>query len=329
MKIAKFILGRLAQFAAIFLAVALITVFLSSLVPGDYFSRHLGDPTIQSETIGRWREQYGFDRPFYLQYLTWLKRAASGDLGVSLLYREPVGSLVADSLVKSLWLGIPALLLGFGLGVAAGSFHGMLKPGILKTSMDLMSSLSLCFPSLLLGLAGLLIAARTGWFPLGSMSSAGLPDAATGSWLLDRVRHLLLPVACLTVPILATVERIQFAAVQQSYNSIHLRAARARGLSRRRIVGGHIIRPALNPVLSTSGPIVAGVLSGSLVLEEIFSWPGLGHLTYVALTNRDIFLLLGCITASGTLLVLANIIAELSLFAIDPRTSPSVGEFQL
>ena len=329
MKTVASILRHLAQFAAVFLAVALVTVFLSSIIPGDYFSQHLGDPTVQSETIARWREQYGLDRPFYLQYISWLGRAARGDLGVSLLYREPVGTIVADSLLKSLWLGIPALLLGFGAGIALGTCHGMLKPGILKYFMDLMSSLSLSLPSLLLGLAGLLFAAKTGWFPLGSMSSAGMPDAPTGSWFLDRIKHLVLPVACLTVPILAAVERIHSSAVRQSCDSFQLRAAMARGLSRRRIFFGYIIRPALNPVLSTSGPIIAGVLSGSLVLEEIFAWPGIGHLTYVALMNRDIFLILGCITASGALLVAANLGAELSLFAVDPRTRPSAAAVKI
>jgi peptide/nickel transport system permease protein len=124
---------------------------------------------------------------------------------------------------------------------------------------------------------------------------------------------------------MASVERIQFAAARSSLGGLFVRSAQARGLGRARIFFQYLLRPALNPILSTSGPMIGGVLSGSLVLEIIFSWPGLGQITYDALFNRDPFLLVGCVIASGLLLSAGNLAADLALFALDPRVRQALG----
>ena len=148
---------------------------------------------------------------------------------------------------------------------------------------------------------------------------------ADGRWLLDRIHHLILPVLCLATPIFATTERIQCAAVESTILEPYLESARARGLRRGRIFLHHLLRPSLNPVVSISGPIIGSVLSGSLVLEVIFSWPGLGQVTYEALYNRDPYLLMGCVLCSGVLLVLGNQIADALLRLLDPRAGASIG----
>jgi peptide/nickel transport system permease protein len=158
------------------------------------------------------------------------------------------------------------------------------------------------------------------------MNASGLHEPGFWRWLADRIHHMILPVFCLLIPITATVERIQFAAARDSMQELFIRAARARGLGWARIFGQYLVRPALNPILSTSGPMIGGVLSGSLVLEIIFSWPGLGQVTYDALFNRDLFLLVGCVVGSGVLLVLANLAADMLLFALDPRTRQARGK---
>jgi peptide/nickel transport system permease protein len=145
---------------------------------------------------------------------------------------------------------------------------------------------------------------------------------SAGFWLsvADRLHHLFLPVACLTIPVLASVERIQYAAASGHHNEPYLRFARSRGLGSFRFFFQYILRPGLNPVLSISGPMLGGILSGSLVLEVIFAWPGLGQATYDALFNNDLFLLAGCIVGSSLLLVIGNLLADLALVILDPRT---------
>jgi peptide/nickel transport system permease protein len=314
------LLKRTTQLILLSLLVTLATFALSSCIPGDYFSKHFLDPTMGPEMIVRLRRQYGLDQPVYLQYFRWLGNLCKLDLGYSLLYQRPVFFVVADALRKTLWLGVPALTLGFGGGVVLGTLHGIHRNRMLGRFMDLMASVMLSLPSLVLGIAALLLAAQTRWFPLGSMSSTEIEQFSYWSWLIDRVHHLALPVFCLTVPILASIERIQFAATRDCVESQFLRSAQARGLSPGSIFFRHLLLPSLNPVLSTSGPILGGVLSGSLVLEVIFAWPGLGQTTYDALFNNDLFLLVGCVVASSILLVGGNLIADILVLLLDPRT---------
>ena len=136
----------------------------------------------------------------------------------------------------------------------------------------------------------------------------------------------MLPVSCLTLPILAYVEKIQCAATQDCLDEPYLRAARARGLRRHRIFFQYLLRPSLNPVVSTSGPLLGSILSGSLVLEVIFDWPGLGQVTYNALFNRDTALVVGCVVGSTILLVAGNLAADLLLLVLDPE-GPRPGRY--
>ncbi len=310
---------RLTQLLLLLVLVTAATSLLSSLIPGDYFSIHELDPAIGKETIRHLREKYGLDRPAVVQYGHWLRNLLSLDLGFSLFYQTSVSGIVFSALGKTLWLALPSLLIGFGLGVLLGTAHAALRNHPAGVLLDVMSTVFLSLPSLLLGLSALLLAERTGWFPLGSMSS--LADAETGwwTWLADRIHHMALPVACLSIPIMATVERIQHTAAQQTLSEPFLRTARARGLRPIRLFFQHLMRPSLNSVISTSGPIFGAVLSGSLVLEVIFAWPGLGRVTYDALFNRDIFLLQGSVVVSTILLVMGNMAADALLVKLDPR----------
>ena len=324
MQISGLVLKRLLQLIVISLMVAFITFWLASVIPGDFFSAHLLDPSIQRGTVEQLRHRYGLDQPFYLQFLHWMGRLLRLDLGYSLFYQRPVSSIVADALANTLWIGIPALVLGFGAGIILGAAHALFErrwPGRL---LDLFSTVALSLPSLLLGLAALLFAACTHWFPLGSMNSLAVQDAGIWRWAGDRLYHLLLPVACLTIPVMAYIERIQRAAAQGAGQELYVRGARARGLSAPRIFFYYIVRPGLNLVLSVAGPMLGGVLSGSLVLEVIFAWPGLGQITYDALFNNDLFLLAGCVMGSSLLLVAGNLLADFALMALDPRARASM-----
>lgn len=320
MRIFTAILKRVLQLAVLSLLVTSATFFLSSLIPGDFFSAQQLNTTVRRQTIEQLRHQYGLDQPHLVQYARWLSRCAHLDLGESLFYRRPVRAVVLDALTKTMWMGIPALLLGIFGGVFLGAIHAIYRDKSAGLTLELLSTVALALPTLVLGLAALLLAARTHWFPLGSMSSPTLQEPGFLAWLADRIRHLVLPVTCLTLPILAYVERIQCAATQDILKEPYVRAARARGLARHRIFLRYLLRPSLNPILSTSGPLLGSILSGSLVLEIIFAWPGLGQATYDALFNRDLPLVVGCVVGSTVLLVAGNLAADLLLLFLDPRT---------
>lgn len=307
------------QLVLLLVLVTAATSLLSSLIPGDYFSVHELDPAIGRETVRHLREKYGLDRPAIVQYGHWVRNLLSLDLGFSLFYQSPVSGIVLSALGRTLWLALPSLLIGIVLGVLLGTAHAGLRNHAVGALLDMLSTTFLSLPSLLLGLSALLLAARTGWFPLGSMSSFAVNEPGFWTWFADRLHHMVLPVACLSIPIMAAVERIQHTAALQTLSEPYLRTARARGLKPIRLFIRHLLRPSLNSVISTSGPILGAVLSGSLVLEVIFAWPGLGRITYDALFNRDIFLLQGSVVASTVLLVMGNMAADTLLVKLDPR----------
>jgi peptide/nickel transport system permease protein len=212
-----------------------------------------------------------------------------------------------------------ALFIGLFAGSILGSLHALYHGRFLGYVLSVWSIIFLSLPSLFLGLAGLLLAAGTHWFPVGGITSSDLSTAGLFTLLVDRLHHLALPVLCLSLPLTATVQRIQYTAARETVASLQYRAARARGLSRANLFFKHLILPSLNPVISTAGPMLGALLSGSLVLEMIFSWPGLGKVTYDALFNLDIFLLLGCVSCGSLFLVIGNLSADLLLQVIDPR----------
>jgi peptide/nickel transport system permease protein len=316
---------RASQVLLLSLLITFATFQLSSMIPGDFFTLHQSDPTIQAETIALLRQQHGLDQPFYLQYARWMRGFFHLDLGYSLYLRTPVSRVISDAAVNTLWIGLPALLVGVGAGIFLGTLHGIHRNRPLGAILDITGTVALSLPSLVLGLGAIFFAVRTHWFPLGSLSSPSLQSPGFWAWLLDRMHHIFLPALCLAVPILATVERIQAAATADLLEAPYIRSARARGLTSTRIFIQYVQRPALNPILSTSGPIIGSVLSGSLVLEVIFAWPGLGQMTYDALFSRDVYLLVGCVVSTGALLLSGNVAADLALFALDPRTRNSSG----
>ena len=325
MKVFAAILKRILQLAVLSLLVASATFLLSSLNPGDFFSARELDPTVRRQTIDQMRQQYGLDQPLLVQYGRWLSRCVRLDLGNSLFYQQPVQGVVLDALTKTLWMGVPALMLGMIGGVLLGTMHALNRYTFIGLALDLLSTVALALPTLVLGLGALLIAASTHWFPLWSMSSTSLQDPHFLVGIADRIHHLVLPVACLTLPILVYVERIQCAATQDLLNEPYVRAARARGLPQQHIFLHYLLRPSLNPILSTSGPLLGSILSGSLVLEVIFTWPGLGQATLNALFNKDVPLVAGCVIGSTILLVAGNLAADILLLILDPRTRVAGG----
>jgi peptide/nickel transport system permease protein len=310
---------RILQLAVLSLLVTSATFLLSSIFPGDFFSSQELDPTVSRQTIELMRQRYGLDQPLPVQYGRWLSRCIYLDFGDSHFYQQPVRGIVLGALAKTLWMSIPALAFGVLGGALLGAAHALNRNNSFGLALDLMATVALALPTLLLGLGALLIAAATNWFPLGGMSSLNLPDARFLTWLADRIHHMALPVVCLTLPILVYVERIQCSATQALLTEPFVRAAHARGLGRRHIFFHYLLRPSLNPILSTAGPLFASILSGSLVLEVIFAWPGLGQVTLNALLNWDTALVVGCVVGSTVLLVTGNMAADVLLLLLDPR----------
>jgi peptide/nickel transport system permease protein len=308
MRVLPFLVRRVLLAGLLVLMVSSAALILVDAAPGDHLSGFDLDPA----TAAAERHRLGLDRPFLARYGSWLIRAARFDFGESMKYRRPVSELVTERAEKTMLLGAAALTLATLIGVPLGIFTGS-RRNITTAVARAMSLLLLSVPSLVTSFAFLLLASRTGWFPVGGFPS----DAEPGPVVV--LRYLVLPALALALPIAASLERLQSQAMQDALTEPAVRAARARGLSARRVIWRHGLRLSLKPVLAIYGVIVGSVLSGSFAVEIVTSWPGLGALMYEALVARDLYLVAGCAAAGSAFLALGILLSDLALAAADPR----------
>jgi len=317
-----FLARRIAFALTLVFLVSSASLLLAGLAPGDVTSDMFA-AGVNPETVARERERLGLDRPLLEQYGGWLVRVSRLDLGTSLRYQRPVRELLAERMGNTVILGAAALLLasaiGLPLGVVSGSRRGWL-PRVVGT----LSVVVLSVPPLISSLLFVLMAARTGWFPIGGV---GLSHPGAG-WLAsagDFAWHLTLPVLALALPFAATIERLQAEATADALARPHIAAARGRGIGEGRLVWIHSLKPALRPVVAIYGIIIGTLFSGSFAVEIVSSWPGLGSLMYEALTYRDIYLVAGCAVAGSLFLAAGMLVSDLALAAIDPRLREARG----
>jgi len=293
------------------LTVSSAAMVLVHLAPGDSLQEIGGDPAVAAAE----RARLGLDRPFIAQYSSWLRRAAVLDFGESVRFRRPVRTLLRERIPNTILLGSLALLLAIALGVPAGVVTGSAPRHWLARMLAAASLLLVATPPLVTAL--LLLAALTGWLPAGGFDPRG---ANLFEVTATALRYLPLPVIALGLPIAASIERLQSAAIEEVLGEPCLAAARARGISLQRATWVHALRLSLTPVLGVMGIVIGTVLSGSFAVEIVMSWPGLGGLMYQALVARDTYLAAGCAAAGDVFLAVGLVAADVALMAVDPRT---------
>ncbi len=290
---------RRAAAALVFVFLAASTAFfLVQLAPGDA-ATHLelsGNP----EAAGAMRARLGLDRPLFSQYATWIAGAATGDFGESTALGQPVATLVGTRLLNTARLAALALLLATAIGLPAGVLTASLSARLAVVPAVLATVLLAC-PPIMAALALMFVAVRTEWI-----------SAAQGT--------LTLPTLALALPMAAVLERVQARASAEALASPGIAAAAARGIPRARLVWIHALRPALVPVLGVYGIVMATLFSGSVAVEKMTSWPGLGDLIVRAVLSRDLFLVTGCAAAMACMIAVAQFAADVLRGTIDPRS---------
>ena len=319
---ARFFLRRTAFALLLVVVASSAALVLTRLAPGDV-AADLG-PLARSEEARKIRAQFDLDRSIAGQWALWAGRALRADFGRSYLYNRPVRGLVARAALNTAVLAVSALIVatlaGIGLGVVTGRAGRAGAGDRWREGVRALSLLFVSVPPLVTSLLLVLIAARTGWFPVGGMSS---PDASAMSWtawLADLAHHVPLPAIALALPLAATLERLQSQALREAIRQPFVRAAQARGLSFDRAALTHAWRVSLGPVLSLYGLMIGTLFSGSFVVEVVTGWPGLGRLMYDALRARDLFLVAGCAATGALFLAVGTFVADVLLAAADPRT---------
>lgn len=316
---------RLAQAPVVLLIVLSGAFALLEAAPGDAVDAYLaglgGDAGLVQELRARW----GLDRSAPTRFLLYLAGLATGDLGWSVAFDRPVAAVVLERLPVTVALAGAATALAFALGTGLGVLAGA-RPG---SPVDrLLSTLALVLnavPSFWLGLVlALVFAVRLRWLPLAGIETIGAGHAGLAR-LADIARHLVLPTATLGLVYAALYLRMMRAGMVEAWRTDHVRAARAKGIPRRRLVLRHVARAALLPVVTILGLQSATLIGGSVVIESVFAVPGLGRLALEAVVQRDLPLLLGILVVSALLVMLVNLVVDLLYARLDPRVELTVG----
>ncbi len=321
----RYVMRRLLLAIPTLFGIAVVVFLLLHLAPG---SPGAGGPDstrrVSSRSAEEMRRLYGLDRPLPEQFARWIGRVARLDLGESLVDHRPVAERIREALPPTLALnGIAlalALALAIPLGVAAGARPESTFDRTSAAALFALYSLPTFWAALLLQT---LFAVKLRWLPLYGMTSDAARPGLEG--LGDRLAHIALPVTCLTYGTLAFVARMVRSGVMEARGSDYVLAARARGASRRRAIWRHALPNALLPVVTLIGLLLPALLSGSVIVERIFAWPGLGRLYLDSILARDypVILALSLLSAAATLL--ATLLADLALAAADPRVRDGAG----
>lgn len=309
----RLVLSRLWTTVVLLLVVSALTFVLVSLVPGDAARAILGPQASQSQYTAL-RNQLGLNLSVPEQYARWLWHAVTGDLGTGIFNGQPVGSLVAQRLPVTVSLTAGALGLGLVLGVLGG-FVSAVRGGWFGRTLDSLSLLGFAIPSF--WAAALLISAFAvylGWFPV-----TGYVDFTDSPW--QWVQSLTLPVIALGLPSTAAFAMQTRDAVAEVLTSEHVRIARANGLAERAIVWRHALKHASLRIVTVLGVQAIAVLTGSVVIEQIFALPGLGSLTVAAVTQHDLPVLQGAVLVFTVIVAAVNLLTDLSYQYLDPRTA--------
>jgi peptide/nickel transport system permease protein len=306
--------------------VTTLTFALIHLAPGDPATL-LVSPTATPGEIADARARFGLDAPMPVQYARWLGALLQGDLGTSLATSRPVRTVIAEALPVSLALGGTSLILSFLIGVTVGRWQALRARGRGDTAVSVLSTIVYAAPSFWLALA-LVVLATSGAAAMGAPLWLRLPafgiespagDAHGIDHWRDIARHAVLPLVVLSLPGAAGVARYARQSLTDAAGAMHVVAAHARGLSRTRVERRYILRTALTPLVVLFGLTLPGVIAGSVFVEQVFAWPGLGRTMLSAIAARDYPVVLGLTVIYAAAVIGANLAADLILLRLDPR----------
>ncbi|MDX2286150.1 MAG: ABC transporter permease subunit [Bacteroidia bacterium] len=314
-----YIIRRLFLMVPIVLVISFLVFALMTLAPGDFLDTARGQRDISADTIKLLEKQYGLDRPWIEQYGHWLTRILRGDLGYSWTYKVPVGELIAQRIPATVTLALAALALSWIIALPLGVLAAVRKDSLFDRVTAILSYSAISLPEFFLALLALFFAASTGLFPVGgltSITSEFLPPPARAA---DYLWHMTLPTLVLGLGGVAGSLRIMRANFLDSIVADFVTTARAKGLSENVIMFKHVLRNAINPFITSLGFAFSGLLSGALMVENIFNYPGLGQLTYQAFIRQDQFLVLASVVIGASMLIVGNLLADVLLGLSDPR----------
>ena len=316
----NYIIRRTLQLIPLFLGIALISFLLLSLV-GDPFRQLMMDPHVRPEDIARLKHAWGFDKPVVIRFFYWLAAVLKGNFGISIMGAgKPVSYMLKHAIGWTLKFSIASLILAFVVGVPLGIYSALHQYSISDYILTFFAFFGMSMPTFWFAFILMMIfGAKLHWLPIGGVMSAGMETAPFIQRMLDEAKHFILPVIVLSLFEMGSWMRYARSSVLEVTKMDYVRTARAKGLPERAVVYKHILRNALIPIITLLGLTLPAVISGATITETVFSIPGMGRLTYIAIINNDFPVAMACLLLGSVLLILGNFIADLLYAVVDPR----------
>ena len=318
MNFLKYILKRLLQVIPLLIIVSLISFFIIRLSPIDPLAELRLNPSISQATLDKEIKRLNLDKPIYIQYFSWAKSFVKGDLGYTSA-GEKVSVKLKERIPNTLLLTLIVIFMTWSVGIPLGIFAAIRKETAFDRMLTVISSVGMAIPSFFFAILMLMFAVKTGWFPVGGLTSYNFNEMGFWGKCVDLSKHLVLPVVVLFTISLSGLQRQMRANMLEVLDSDYVKFARARGLSEFKVIYKHALRNAINPMITLLGFEFAGLLSGAALTEYVFQFPGLGRLILEAVMKSDINLVMASLMMGTIMLILGNLLADILLMLTDPR----------
>ena len=311
----RYVARRLVQALPLLLGITVVSFAILKAAPGGPLAAYDADPNVTDADIKRLEAAFGLDQPLHLQYVTWLGRFIVGDWGYSLASHQPVLALIGERLPNTIYLMAVVYLVVLAISIPIGILTAVRQYSWFDHLVTGSTFAFLSMPTFWLGLLLIILfGLQLRLFPLGGMQTPGSEFD-----LRDRLHHLVLPVATLALVQVGAYTRYLRASMLETLNQEYMRTARAKGLGERLVVGRHALKNAAIPLVTVAALDLPDLFVGALVTEQIFGWPGMGRLFWDAATRFDYPVLMGILAVSASLIILANLIADVVYGYLDPR----------
>ncbi len=315
----RYVLRRLLHLVFLLAGVSALSFLFVALAPGNFLDEMRLNPQVSPESITALRSQYGLDRPISTRYFYWLRAVAHGDLGYSYAYDQPATALLLPRARNTLLLTVTATFLAWLLALPLGIWSALHRNRFFDRMISLGTTALLGIPDLLLALLLLLFVARTAVVPAGGMMSLDFESFNRWHKVRDLAAHLVLPLAALVVGTLPTLVRHIRDSMTKALCEPFLQVGMGHGIPRSRLVLRFALPIAANPLIALFGFSVGALLSSSLLIEVVLSWPGLGPLLMEAILARDLYLVIGAVLLSSLFLVGGTLLTDILIYWTDPR----------
>lgn len=320
----KYILRRVLHLIPVIIIISIVIFGIVELMPGDPVNAYLGvgsGATIEQQQ--QIRAKFGLDQPAHIRYFKWLGRTVTGDFGKSIKYRKDVKDVIGIYIWNSFYLNIVAMVFAFAIAIPVGIKSAVKKYGYFDNFWTVFSLTGVSMPSFFFALLLIyFVAVPIKWIPLNGMRTVILAVKGYPSkWaeILDVLKHMLLPVTVLTISSLASLTRYVRNSVIEVINQDYIRTARSKGLKEKVVIYKHAFRNALLPIVTLLGMYIPGLFGGSILLETVFIWPGIGNILFTSIGDRDYSMLMAANVFYAVLMLAGNLLADISYALVDPR----------